>query len=77
MSGSLAVGQSLNNTPREVFVTFSNNNTKYLGLLTNVIDSIHHFSRRAIITYGIYVDLNIHDYFEANTLVNWNVDISV
>ncbi|CAF0807162.1 unnamed protein product [Adineta steineri] len=102
----------LNSTPSEAFVTFCNNNPKYLALLTNVFDSIHSFSTRPIIVYGIDTDLNIdikkyprvikrrlsqkdcgnsiyfckfyvivHSqvdygiYLEADTLVNWNVDI--
>jgi hypothetical protein len=101
-----------NDTPKEAFVTFCNNNPKYLALLTTVLDSIHEFSTRPIIAYGIDVDLNIDNtkyprlikrrlkqtdcgpsiyfckiaaivysqvdygiYVEADTIVNWNVDI--
>ena len=104
--------QLYNDTPKEAFITFCNNNPKYLALLTNVLDSIHAFSTRPIIVYGIDVDLNIDTkkyprlikrrlkqtdcgqsiyfckiasivysqvdygiYVEADTLVNWNVDI--
>ncbi|CAF3502908.1 unnamed protein product [Adineta steineri] len=52
-------GLPLNSTPREAFVTFCNNNPKYLALLTNVFDSIHSFSTHPIIVYGIDTDLNI------------------
>ncbi|CAF0752232.1 unnamed protein product [Adineta steineri] len=105
-------GLPLNSTPSEAFVTFCNNNPKYLALLTNVFDSIHYFSTRPIIVYGTDTDLDIdikkyprvikrrlsqkdcgnsiyfckfyvivHSqvdygvYLEADTLVNWNVDI--
>jgi hypothetical protein len=102
----------LKNTPNEGFVTFSNNNPKYLALLTNLLDSVHYFSTRPIIAYGIDVDLNLNisryprlikrrlnrvdcgpsiyfckihaiiesklDYgvhLEADSVVNWNVDL--
>jgi hypothetical protein len=102
----------LNTTLSEGFVTFSNNNPKYLALLTNLLDSVHYFSSRPIIAYGIDVDLDLDvnkyprlikrrlnrsdcgssiyfckilaiiesklDYgvhLEADSVVNWNVDI--
>lgn len=105
-------GLPLNSTPSEAFVTFCNNNPRYLSILIIVIDSIHYFSTRPIIVYGIDVDININTtkyprvikrrlnqrdcgpsiyfckiyailnsqidygiYIEADTLVNWNVDI--
>ncbi|CAF0905702.1 unnamed protein product [Rotaria sordida] len=105
-------GLPLNSTPREAFVTFCNNQPKYLSLLIVILDAVHHFSTRPIIAYGIDVDLNIDNkkyprlikrrlsqkdcgpsiyfckiyaivhsqidygiYIEADTLVNWNVDI--
>jgi hypothetical protein len=103
---------SMNNTPNEGFVTFSNSDPKYLALLTNLLDSVHYFSTRPIIAYGIDVDLNLNmtkyprliqrrlnekdcgpsiffckihaiiesklDYgvhLEADSVVNWNVDL--
>ncbi len=45
--------------PKEAFVTFSNNHPKYLALLRVLLDSIHAFSTRPIIVFGIDVDLNI------------------
>jgi hypothetical protein len=54
-------GLPLNSTPSEAFVTFCNNNPKYLALL------VHYFSTRPIIAYGIYLGADI--------LVNWNVNI--
>ncbi|CAF5160114.1 unnamed protein product, partial [Rotaria magnacalcarata] len=105
-------GPFLNSTPSEAFVTFSNNNPKYLALLTKVLDTVHLFSTRPIIAYGVDVDLDLDTvryprlikrrlsqkdcgpsiyfckiyaivqsqvdygiYIEADTLVNWNVDI--
>lgn len=102
----------LNSTPNEGFVTFSDNNPTYLALLINLIDSVHYFSTRPIIAYGIDVDLKINMskyprlikrrlnredcgpsiYFckihaiieskleygvhlEADSVVNWNVDL--
>jgi hypothetical protein len=44
---------SLNNTPSEAFITFSNNKREYLAVLTNLLDSVHYFSTRPIIVYGI------------------------
>lgn len=103
---------SINVTPSEAFVTFSNNKPKYLALLSKVLDAVHLFSTRPVIAYGIDVDLDINAtkyprlikrrlnqrdcgpsiyfckiycifksqvdygiYIEADTLVNWNVDI--
>jgi hypothetical protein len=103
---------SINSTPSEGFITFSDNNPKYLALLTNLLDSVHYFSSRPIIAYGIDVDLDVDvnkyprlikrrlkkkdcgpsiyfckihaiiesklDYgvhLEADSVVNWNVDI--
>jgi hypothetical protein len=48
-------GLRLNKTPSEEFVTFNNNNSRYLALL----ESVHYFSTHPIIVYGIDVDLNI------------------
>ena len=45
--------------PKEAFVTFSNNAPTYLALLKILLDSVHAFSTRPIIAYGIDVDLNI------------------
>ena len=45
--------------PKEAFVTFSNNNPRYLALLKVLLDSIHAFSTRPIIAFGIDVDLDI------------------
>lgn len=55
----LIQGSPLNSTPNEAFITYSDNNPTYLALLMNLLDSIHYFSRRPIIAYGIGVDLNI------------------
>jgi hypothetical protein len=105
-------GLPVNSIPSEAFVTFSNNKPEYLAVLTNLLDSVHYFSTRPIIAYGIDVDLDldvkkyprlikrrlrkkdcgssiyfckIHaiiesklDYgvhLEADSVVNWNVDI--
>jgi len=43
----------LNSTPSEAFVTFSNNKWEYLAVLANLLDSVHYFSTRSIIVYGI------------------------
>jgi hypothetical protein len=59
MEELLIHGSPLNSTPNEGFVTFSNNNPDYLALLTNLLDSVHYFSTRPVIAYGIDVDLNI------------------
>jgi hypothetical protein len=53
------VGNSNISQPKEAFVTFSNNNPTYLSLLYVLLDSVHAFSTRPIIAYGIDVDLNI------------------
>ena len=45
--------------PKEAFVTFSNNNPRYLALLKILLDSIHAFSTRPIIAFGIDIDLDI------------------
>jgi hypothetical protein len=45
--------------PKEAFVTFSNNNPMYLALLYVLLDSVHAFSTRPIICFGIDVDLII------------------
>jgi hypothetical protein len=50
----------LNSTPNEAFVTFANNDVKYLTLLSNLLDSIHQFSTRPVIAYGIDVDLDLN-----------------
>ncbi|CAF0750270.1 unnamed protein product [Adineta ricciae] len=47
------------NQPKEAFVTFCNNNQRYLDLLKVLLDSVHTFSTRHIIAFGIDVDLNI------------------
>jgi hypothetical protein len=49
-----------NDQPREAFVTFSNNQPTYLALLKILLDSVHTFSTRPIIAYGIDVDLNVN-----------------
>ncbi|CAF0732458.1 unnamed protein product [Adineta steineri] len=46
--------------PKEAFVTFSNNNPHYLGVLNVLLDSVHAFSTRPIIAFGIDVDLHIN-----------------
>lgn len=45
--------------PKEAFVTFSNNNPTYLSLLKVFLESVHTFSTRPIIAFGIDVDLDI------------------
>jgi len=45
--------------PKEAFVTFSNNQPKYLAVLKVLLDSVHAFSTRPIIAFGIDVDLDI------------------
>jgi hypothetical protein len=45
--------------PKEAFVTFSNNNPTYLALFKVLLDSVHAFSTRPIIAFGIDVDLNV------------------
>ena len=45
--------------PKEAFVTFSNNHPKYLAILKVLLDSVHAFSTRPIIAFGIDVDLDI------------------
>ncbi|UJR24649.1 hypothetical protein I4U23_006023 [Adineta vaga] len=45
--------------PKEAFVTFCNNNPLYLSIFEVLLDSIHTFSTRHIIAFGIDVDLNI------------------
>ncbi|CAF0863299.1 unnamed protein product [Didymodactylos carnosus] len=44
----------------EAFVTFSNNNQPYLALLNALLDSVHLFSTRPIIAFGIDVDLMVN-----------------
>jgi hypothetical protein len=46
--------------PKEAFVTFSNNHPAYLALLKVLLDSVHAFSTRPIIAFGIDVDLDIN-----------------
>lgn len=112
MKELLVHGLPLNSTPNEGFITFSDNHPAYLALLSNLLDSVHYFSNRPIIAYGIDVDLDIDtakyprlikrrlsrkdcgksiyfckihaiiesklDYgvhLEADSVVNWNVDI--
>ena len=45
--------------PKEAFVTFSNNNPNYLALFKVLLDSVHAFSTRPIIAFGIDVDLDV------------------
>lgn len=45
--------------PKEAFVTFSNNQPSYLAVLRVLLDSIHAFSTRPIIVFGIDVDIDI------------------
>ncbi|CAF0916704.1 unnamed protein product [Adineta ricciae] len=104
--------QLLNGTPNEGFVTYVDNSRLYYNLLIQLLDSIHYFSTRPIIAYGIDIDLDfdtkkyprliqrrlnksncgrsvffckIHaiiesklDYgiqIDADSVVNWNIDI--
>jgi len=46
--------------PKEAFVTFSNNHPRYLALLKIFLDSVHTFSSRPVIAYGVDVDLDIN-----------------
>lgn len=46
--------------PKEAFVTFSNNQPTYLALLKIFLDSVHTFSTRPVIAYGVDVDLDIN-----------------
>jgi hypothetical protein len=60
----LTVKNESNNTniseqPKEAFVTFSNNQPSYLAVLKVLLDSVHAFSTRPIIAFGIDVDLDI------------------
>jgi hypothetical protein len=60
---TLLVNDELNNTniseqPKEAFVTFCNNETMYLALFKVLLDSVHAFSTRPIIAFGIDVDLD-------------------
>lgn len=57
----LTTNSSLNasDQPKEAFVTFSNNQPTYLALLKVFLDSVHAFSTRPVIAYGIDVDLDI------------------
>jgi len=50
---------NISEQPKEAFVTFSNNQPKYLAVLKVLLDSIHAFSTRPIIAFGIDVDLDI------------------
>jgi hypothetical protein len=50
---------SIPEQPKEAFVTFSNNQPSYLALLKVLLDSVHAFSTRPIIAYGVDVDLDI------------------
>ena len=52
-------GTPLNRQPREAFVTFSNNRPQYLALLATLLDSVHEFSTRPVIVYGVDVDVDI------------------
>ena len=45
--------------PKEAFVTFSNNNPNYLALFKIFLDSVHAFSTRPVIAFGIDVDLDV------------------
>jgi hypothetical protein len=51
--------KSIDEQPKEAFVTFSNNQPSYLALLKILLDSVHAFSTRPIIAFGIDVDLDI------------------
>jgi hypothetical protein len=51
---------NLTEQPKEAFVTFCNNQPTYLALLKVLLDSIHAFSTRHIIAFGIDVDLNVN-----------------
>ena len=53
-------GANSSDQPKEAFVTFSNNQPTYLALLKIFLDSVHAFSTRPVIAYGIDVDLNIN-----------------
>ena len=46
--------------PKEAFVTFSNNQPSYLAVLKVLLDSVHAFSTRPIIAFGIDIDLDLH-----------------
>lgn len=46
--------------PREAFLTFSDNKPHYLALLANLLDSVHEFSTRPIIVYGVDVEINVN-----------------
>ncbi|CAF0918968.1 unnamed protein product [Didymodactylos carnosus] len=51
---------NVGNSTKEAFVTFSNNNPTYLALLNVMLDSVHLFSTRPIIAFGIDVDLMVN-----------------
>lgn len=53
--------KSILKQPKEAFVTFSNNEPSYLAVLKVLLDSVHAFSTRPIIAFGIGVDLNIDE----------------
>ena len=50
---------NVSDQPKEAFVTFSNNNPTYLALLKVMLESVHTFSTRPVIAFGIDVDLDI------------------
>lgn len=50
---------SIDQQPKEAFVTFSNNAPSYLAVLKVFLDSVHAFSTRPVIAFGIDVDLDI------------------
>ena len=50
--------QLLNGTPNEGFVTYVDNSRLYYNLLIQLLDSIHYFSTRPVIAYGIDIDLD-------------------
>ncbi|CAF0806312.1 unnamed protein product [Adineta steineri] len=60
LNNSKIIGNSsTSDQPKEAFVTFCNNERSYLALLNVLLDSIHAFSTRPIIAFGIDVDLNV------------------
>jgi hypothetical protein len=51
--------KSISDQPKEAFVTFCNSQPSYMALLNVLLDSVHAFSTRPIIAFGIDVDLDI------------------
>ncbi|CAF1281544.1 unnamed protein product [Rotaria sp. Silwood1] len=52
---------NISQQPKEAFVTFCNNQPSYLTLLNVLLDSVHSFSTRPIIVFGIDVDPDVDD----------------